>query len=595
MTTTQDPFDLSGMMAGLNTGNGNMAPQQHQQAQPQYQQLQQQQQQQLSQSFVGGQNQLVVATQQSNPYGMVAAGGVPPPASDQLNSSYVVPPPTRSSTASAASFDPFAAPPPPPQQQESFLVPQQQLKIPFPPPPPQSQEFSLAPPPQQQQYQAPPQAPQGFSVAPETQIVLAQAPQQYQKQQQQEQQMTYSNSSNYGNDNRSLVSAPPTTVVVHDDDDDDGSKSASTYNQQNSGSPRNPYSNALAVQVQGSNSAGLPKAALVGKRGFVLSRISFRTIVMKKWKQSFWVQYGGHTMLWFRSQGDFDDWLNNPYHTQMQRNFLVKLAVNFVHDLYKPNVRGYQVTQCRTKPYGKNKVIRQFKLERWMDYGPTIAAAFGSYDPKEVDACREAIVECMKNTPLDNGIRATGAVKEHHDQLERAEEEQESQQLNQQKQQSQTGAGGSNAYQNYRLDDNCATSGRAQSMVAPVVDLLGDNSVSGGFDDSASLPPRSSMAVTDDLLFGHVGNGALVPAINPDVAYPGALPPSTYNPPTSQPAIYQTQLEGYPPQGYSQYTQPQAPQQQQQQQQADYGGYHQQPQQQAGYPAASYPQPVQQF
>lgn len=47
-----------------------------------------------------------------------------------------------------------------------------------------------------------------------------------------------------------------------------------------------------------------------------------------------------------------------------------------------------------------------------MDYGPTIAAAFGSYDPKEVDALREAIVECMRNTPLDGGIKATGAVAE---------------------------------------------------------------------------------------------------------------------------------------------------------------------------------------
>lgn len=136
---------------------------------------------------------------------------------------------------------------------------------------------------------------------------------------------------------------------------------------------------------------------------------------MKKWKQTYWVQYGPHTMLWFRSENDFTDWLNNPYHDQTQRNFLIKLAVNFVHDLYKPNVRGYQVTQCRTKAYG-NKMIRQFKLERWMDYGPTIAAAFGSYNPREVDDLREALVECMRNTPLNSGIRATGAVRQRPDQ-----------------------------------------------------------------------------------------------------------------------------------------------------------------------------------
>jgi hypothetical protein len=116
-------------------------------------------------------------------------------------------------------------------------------------------------------------------------------------------------------------------------------------------------------------------------------------------------------MLWFRAEEDFKDWLNNPYHTQAQRNFLIKLAVNFVHDLYKPNVRGYQVTQSRVKPYG-NKMVRQFKLERWMDYGPTIAAAFGSYEIKEVEDLRKAIVECMRNTPLENGIKATGAVQQ---------------------------------------------------------------------------------------------------------------------------------------------------------------------------------------
>jgi hypothetical protein len=90
------------------------------------------------------------------------------------------------------------------------------------------------------------------------------------------------------------------------------------------------------------------------------------------------------------------------------------LAINFVHDLFKPNVRGYQVTQCRTKAYGK-KMVRQFKLERWMDYGPTIAAAFGAYNPKEVDDLREALVECMRNTPLEGGIRATGAVRQRPD------------------------------------------------------------------------------------------------------------------------------------------------------------------------------------
>ena len=178
-------------------------------------------------------------------------------------------------------------------------------------------------------------------------------------------------------------------------------------------SPVNKYSQLLAQNAP-AGAAPLPKGDLIVKSGFVLSRISFRTIMMKKWKQCFWVQYGPHTMLWFRSHADFNDWLNNPYLTQNQRNYLIKLAVNFVHDLYKPNVRGYQVTQPRSKAYGR-KVLKQFKLERWMDYGPTIAAAFASQNIAEVDVLRETLVECMRNTPLSEGIRATGAVRQRPD------------------------------------------------------------------------------------------------------------------------------------------------------------------------------------
>lgn len=52
----------------------------------------------------------------------------------------------------------------------------------------------------------------------------------------------------------------------------------------------NPHRHELARQAP-PGSSPLPKPELVRKKGYVLSRISFRTIVMKKWKQSFWVQY----------------------------------------------------------------------------------------------------------------------------------------------------------------------------------------------------------------------------------------------------------------------------------------------------------------
>lgn len=215
---------------------------------------------------------------------------------------------------------------------------------------------------------------------------------------------------------------------------------------------------------------------------------------MKKWKQSFWVQYGPHTMLWFRSQADFDDWLNNPYHSQAQRNFLIKLAVNFAHDLYKPNVRGYQVTQCRTKSYG-TKLIRQFKLERWMDYGPTIAAAFGSNNPKEVDDLREALVACMRNTPLNGGIRATGAVRESRTDEPGFNPQAGSQSERGPMRPSMEGGGYDAA--SYAGHQNM---GRPVSRsVASATDILNDQK---GFDDTNSVGalPTSAPATAPDLL-----------------------------------------------------------------------------------------------
>lgn len=97
----------------------------------------------------------------------------------------------------------------------------------------------------------------------------------------------------------------------------------------------------------------LPQHSLVLHSGYVLSRISFRTVLLRKWKQTFWIQYGPTQLLFFRTFADYEDWLNNPYHTQKAREYLIKLRVDFVGDLKKSSVMGYQVTQIRRKPYGK--------------------------------------------------------------------------------------------------------------------------------------------------------------------------------------------------------------------------------------------------
>ena len=318
---------------------------------------------------------VVVSQNQTNPYAsLVNPGLAAPPAPYYGDSQSVI---SASTNATGNPFDPFATAPPP---------------APVPPAPVPEPAYYQQ---QQQQQQPPTMPPQQTPPQPDV----------------------LDNSNPFGDFLPPAAPEPPKEPVSHaareppvplqNQSHENNHRTAPSATSPTS--PRNKYANEIARQAP-VGASPLPKAELVHKKGYVLARISFRTIVIKKWKQAFWVQYGPHTMLWFRSESDFDDWLNNPYHNQQQRNFLIKLAVNFVHDLYKPNVRGYQVTQCRTKAYG-SKMVRQFKLERWMDYGPTIAAAFGAYNPKEVDDLREALVECMRNTPLSGGIRATGAVR----------------------------------------------------------------------------------------------------------------------------------------------------------------------------------------
>ena len=78
------------------------------------------------------------------------------------------------------------------------------------------------------------------------------------------------------------ASPPPPTenrMVVHE-----------SQQQKDSENVRNPFSTEIARRERPPGASPLPKADLVRKRGYVLSRISFRTIVMKKWKQAYWVQ-----------------------------------------------------------------------------------------------------------------------------------------------------------------------------------------------------------------------------------------------------------------------------------------------------------------
>ena len=66
--------------------------------------------------------------------------------------------------------------------------------------------------------------------------------------------------------------------------------------------PRPPegLANALALSQEAPASASpLPDFDMITHSGYTLARISFRTILIKKWKQCFWVTYGTNQILFF--------------------------------------------------------------------------------------------------------------------------------------------------------------------------------------------------------------------------------------------------------------------------------------------------------
>lgn len=158
----------------------------------------------------------------------------------------------------------------------------------------------------------------------------------------------------------------------------------------------------------------LPIADKVVASGFILARISFRTILLKKWRQAYWIQYGPVSLYIFRSVADYEDWLKNPFHAQRERDYLVKLKIDFIADILPQDVREYRTTQTTRKTYGRNKPLyHQFKLERVMEFGPTIVAGFASQDPGEVDALRRSINQCMRNSSNSRGWGSAPAVPNH--------------------------------------------------------------------------------------------------------------------------------------------------------------------------------------
>jgi len=156
----------------------------------------------------------------------------------------------------------------------------------------------------------------------------------------------------------------------------------------------------------------LPDPHLIFNSGSISTRTSLRSLVMKKWHPSYWMHYGPHTLLIFRSKEHLDDWANNPYHGKKQRDFLVKREIDFMIDMEESNesgghakeVLGHRLLPMKKKSYGKNEEMFQFKLERWTTLGCSVFAAFASPIESEVQVLHDQIRNILSSCP-NNGLK----------------------------------------------------------------------------------------------------------------------------------------------------------------------------------------------
>jgi hypothetical protein len=181
----------------------------------------------------------------------------------------------------------------------------------------------------------------------------------------------------------------------------------------------------------------LPNPNLIHQMGPIQSRTTLRSLLMKKWHTDcWWMHYDRHSILIFRSKDHLDDWVQNPYHGKKEREYLIKLHIDF-GDIggvgggksgsgnvdesvasgnsnnnkddnggedggQTTNILGHRILPIKQKNYGKksnHNDLYEFKLERWTNIGVSVLAAFASEEMEDVKLLYDTIVEIMERCP----------------------------------------------------------------------------------------------------------------------------------------------------------------------------------------------------
>ena len=103
-----------------------------------------------------------------------------------------------------------------------------------------------------------------------------------------------------------------------------------------------------------SNISPLPNSDYVNDTGVIYTRVSWRSLLMRKWRRCVWLHYGRASLYLFRTEEDVNSWLLNQTLTFKQRNDLIKVKFEFRDEVRKSHVRGYKLTTTKKKAYDKN-------------------------------------------------------------------------------------------------------------------------------------------------------------------------------------------------------------------------------------------------
>jgi len=176
-----------------------------------------------------------------------------------------------------------------------------------------------------------------------------------------------------------------------------------------------PESPSRNVSSPGDKKVSATEAAIAAEHkmeGNVLARISVRTLIVKEWKETFWIINQGKVLL-YRSK---EDYLYNPVGVMVKKDIPLR-----------DNLRCSEVT-C--KPYKGYGDLYHFTLEEMLDYGPSLIAKFASTDVKNIRELRAVIIAYIiaERKKRVGGGRRTPVGPQGHSSVYASEERQQQQQ-----------------------------------------------------------------------------------------------------------------------------------------------------------------------